>query len=167
MQKLASLVFAIFALSATGLAGAQQMQQQTTPNTQASPTTTTTTPQTVPNTAVGTAGQPNFGQLISSLNNMRAEIAKVRSMNGGSANNIRPINVATLSGADPTALSNAVTKNQPQLNALRNALSRVTVTTSSNERITVAQFLSDNKIAITQVVGADVNNGMLVLFYQK
>ncbi len=168
MQKWASLLFAICVLGSTALAPAQT-QPQTAPNAGASPATTTpqTPPQAVPNTAVGTAGQPNFGQLISSLNNMRAEIAKVQAMNGGSANNIRPVNVAALSGADPTALNNAVTKNQAQLNSLRSALNRVTVTTSANERISVAQFLADNKINLNQVVGADVNNGMLVLFYQK
>src|SRR5579862_536434 len=119
MQKLASLMFAIAMLGSSGIA-VGQTQPQTAPNTQASPATTNTT-QTVPSTTVGTAGQPNFGQVITSLNNMRNVVAQVQSMNGGSANNIRPVNVAALSGADPSALSSAVAKNQGQLNALRNA----------------------------------------------
>jgi len=165
MQKLASLMFAIAVIGSSGLAAAQT-QPQTAPNTSASPAATNTT-QTLPSTTVGTAGQPNFGQVISSLNNMRDVVAKVQSMNGGSANNIRPVNVAALSGADPSALSSAVSKNQAQLSALRNALGRVSVTTSTNERITIAQFLADNKIGLNQVVGADVTNGTLMLFYQK
>lgn len=165
MQKLASVLLAICALGSTALASAQT-QPQTAPNPPAS--TATTAPQTAPQTApAAVPGQPNFGQLISSLNNMRAEIAKVQSMNGGSANDIRPVNVAQLSGADTAALNNAMSKNQTQLGALRNALNRITVTTATNERISVAQFLADNKISLSQVVGADVNGGKLILFYQK
>lgn len=121
---------------------------------------------TVPQQNV-TGAQANFGQLISSLNNMRSEIAKVQAMNGTSANNIKPVNVAQLNGANPAALNNALTQKQNQLNQLRNTLGRVTITTSSNERITVAQFLADNKMTLTQVVGVDVQNGTIMLFYQK
>lgn len=165
MQKLASVLLAISLFGSAGLASAQT-QPQTAPNPAAS--STTTAPQTAPQTVPATVpGQPNFRDLISSLNNMRAQIAKVQSMNGGSANDIRPVNVAQLSGADTAALNNAVTKNQSQLAALRNALNRVTVTTATNERISVAQFLADNKINLSQIVGADVNGGKLILFYQK
>ncbi|HKU66221.1 MAG TPA: hypothetical protein VJP85_00440 [Candidatus Baltobacteraceae bacterium] len=155
MQKLAALTIAISLLGPSALASAQ---------TQPAPQSTT---QAVPPSTVGTAGAPNFGQLISSLNNMRGEIAKVQAMNGGSANSLRPVNVSQLSGADPAALTTAVTKNQSQLNALRSTLGRVMVTTSTNERISIAQFLADNKIGLNQVVGADVNNGTLVIFFQK
>ena len=150
MQKIAWLV-AAGVLASSGIAAAQ----------------TTATTQSVPPSTVGTAGAPNFGQLMSSLSNIRDEIAKVQSLSGGSANNLRPVNVAQLSGADPAALSTAVAKNQAQLATLRNTLGRVMVTTSTNERISIAQFLADNKIAVNQVVGADVVNGTLVLFYQK
>jgi hypothetical protein len=126
-----------------------------------------TTPQKVPANTVGTAAQPNFGQVLQSVNNPGSAIAKVQSMNGGSANNLRPVNVAALRGADANALSAAVTKNQGQLGALRGALSRVMVTTADNERISIAQFLADNRITLAQVVGADMNNGMLMLYYQK
>jgi hypothetical protein len=159
MQKLASLVFALSVLSGTAYAAAQT--QPTAPSPAGSPAAAPVAPNTT-----ATAGQPNFGELMSSLNNMRAEVAKVQALNGSSANNIRPVNVAQLNG-DPAALTQAMTRNQSQLAALRNTLGRVTVTTMTNERITVAQFLADNKINLSQVVGADVNNGMLVLFYQK
>lgn len=152
MQKSASLLFALFLLAGTTHAASQT--QPTAPS-----------PAVAPNTTA-TAGQPNFGELISSLNNMRAEVARVQALDGASANNIRPVNVAQLNG-DPAALNQAMTRNQSQLAALRNALGRVTVTTPTNERITVAQFLADNKITMSQVVGADVNNGTLVLFFQK
>ena len=161
MQKLASVLFVLSVLGSTAYAAAQVTPGAPSPA--ASPATTTTTTTT---TTTATAGQPNFGELISSLNNLRSEVAKVQALNGASANNIRPVNVAQL-GGDPAALNQALTKNQPQLAALRNALGKVTVTTMSNEHITVAQFLADNRITLSQVVGADVNNGTLVLFYQK
>jgi hypothetical protein len=166
MQKWGWLLFAITLLGSTGLVGAQT-QPQTVPNTSASTAPVPTSTKTVPANTVGTAGQPNFGQVIASLNNVRASVAKVQSMNGGSANNLRPINVAAMSGADPAALSSAITKNQSQLNGLRNALNRTMVTTSTNERISIAQFLADNRIMLNQVVGADMSNGMLLLYYQK
>lgn len=109
----------------------------------------------------------DFGELISSLGNMRSEIAKVQAMNGTSANNIKPVNVAQLSGSNPSALNSAITRNQTQLGQLRNTLERVTITTPTNQRITVAQFLADNRMALTQIVGVDVKNGTMVLFYQK
>jgi hypothetical protein len=170
MRKLGWLLFVISLLGSTGLAVAQMQPQttpQTTPNTSASAAPATTTTKTVPVNTVGTAGQPNFGQVIASVNNPRSAIAKVRSVNGGSANNLRPINVAAISGADPAALSTAVSKNQGPLNALRNALNRTMVTTTTNERISIAQFLADNRITLSQVVGADMSNGMLLLYYQK
>lgn len=113
------------------------------------------------------AVQPNFGELISSLNNMRSEIAKVQAMNGSSANDIRPVNVRQLNGTDSTALADALSRNQANLAQLRAALGRVTITTITNEHITIAQFLADNKLSLTQVVGADVSNGKMVLFFQK
>lgn len=109
----------------------------------------------------------DFGELMSSLGNMRSEIAQVQAMNGTSSNNIKPVNVAQISGANPAALSSAITRNQGQLTQLRNTLGRVTVTTPANQRITVAQFLADNRMTLTQIVGVDVKNGTMVLFYQK
>lgn len=113
------------------------------------------------------AGQANFGEVISSLNNMRAKIAQVRSMNGMSVNNVQPVNVAQLNGSNPSALDNAISHNQQQLAQLRTTLASVTVTTDSNQRISIAQFLSDNKMSTANIVGADVQNGKLLLFYRK
>lgn len=124
-------------------------------------------PATQPNQNMTAAGQPNFGELIASLNNMRSEIAKIQAMNGMSANNLQPVNVAMLNGSNPSALSGAIARNQNDLTRLRNALNRLTVTTDNNQRITVSQFLADNRMSTSQIVGADVRNGKLLLFYQK
>lgn len=162
MQLFASALFG-FSLLAASIAPAAAQQVQPAASTAPTTTTTTTTNQNV----AAPAGQPDFSEFVASANDMPGTIAKVRAMNGASANNIRPVNVSTLSGSDAATLSSTVTRNQAHLNALRNALGHVTVTTMTNERISVAQFLADNKIGINQVVGADVNNGTLVLFYQK
>lgn len=154
MRKMGWLL-ALIAFAGTAGTAFAQTQPQTTPA------------QRVPANTVSTAAQPNFEQVLATVSNPAGAIAKVQSMNGGSANNLRPINVAALSGADANALSTAVMKNQSQLNALRGALGRVMVTTATNERISIAQFLADNRITLAQVVGADVNNGMLMLYYQK
>ncbi len=156
MQNFASVLFALSVLGSSAIASAQ-----TPPSAAPNP------PPSTGITGSQNAAEPNFAQVISSLNNMRAEIRKVQSMNGASANAIKPVDVAQLSGSDPSTLNTAMTRNQSQLASLRNALARITVTSSSNQRITVAQFLADNKIGLTQVVGADVNNGTLLLFYQK
>jgi hypothetical protein len=114
-----------------------------------------------------TTVQPNFGDLIASLNNMRGEIAKIQAMNGMSVNNVQPVNVAQINGSNPGAINGAIARNQSQLTRLRAALSRLTVTTDGNQRITVAQFLADNKMSTSQIIGADVRNGKLLLYYQK
>ncbi len=149
MTKLTPILAALCVLSSSAAAIAQSQPPAAAP-----PATTATT-------------QPSFGELLTSLNDVHGEIVKVQAMNGGSANNIRPVNVTQLNGTNPGALNSAETRNQAQLNALRSTLGRVTVTTPSNEHITLAQFLADNKISTTQVVGADVSNGTLMLFYQK
>jgi hypothetical protein len=160
MQIVAAILVALLQT-----APGQSTPAQATPLPSAQPATAPAAAQ--PGTSVQAPGQPNFGELISSLNNMKSEIAKVQAMNGSSTNNLRPVNVAQLNGANPSTLSNAMTRNQAQLTVLRNALSRVTLTTPTNEHITVAQFLADNRLSVNNVVGVDVANGTLILFYQK
>jgi hypothetical protein len=154
------------------------MQTAPAPGASAMPATspapvTSTAPSTAPMQPASTqqnattAAQPNFGDLIASLNNMRGEIAKIQAMNGMSVNNVQPVNVAQINGSNPGAINGAIARNQPQLTRLRAALSRLTVTTDSNQRITVAQFLTDNKMSTSEIIGADVRNGKLLLYYQK
>jgi hypothetical protein len=153
---------ATLCLCCCALASAQEATPVPSP---ASPPSTA--PHAAPQTLTAPGPAANFDELLASLNNMRSEIAKIRALNGSSANNLRPVNVAQLPGSDSAALSSAVSRNLGQLSALRNTLSRVTVTGMNNESMSVAQFLADNRITLAQIVGADVNNGTLTLFYQK
>jgi hypothetical protein len=136
------------------------------PATSAAPSTAPAQPH-MPPQQKSTAVPASFGDVIASLNNMRNEIAKIQAMNGMSADNLQPVNVATLNGANPNALNGAITRNQSDLTRLRSTLNRLTVTTDTRQRITVAQFLSDNKMSTSQIIGAHVVNGKLLLFYQK
>lgn len=151
----------------------------TTPPTTTTPTTTTpttTTPTTTtPTTTTPTTGapgqrmgQPNFGQLMSSLNRMKAEVAAVQQLRMLSTNDVRLVKVQTVaSGSDTATLNSALSKNASQLAALRGALSKLTLTASTDHHtLSFAEFLSDNKLTINQVVAADVNNGTLVAFIQ-
>lgn len=154
--------------------GASPAPTTTTPTT-TTPTTTTptkTTPSTTTTTAPGgtvsAPGQPTFGQLMSSLAQMKSEVAKVQQLRALSTNDVRIVKVQSVaSGSDTAALNNALSRNASQLAALRSALARVPLTASTDRHtLTFAQFLSDNKLSIDQVVAADVNNGSLVAFIQ-
>ena len=153
--------------------GASPAPTTTTPTT-TTPTTTTptkTTPSTTttaPGGTVSAPGQPTFGQLMSSLAQMKSEVAKVQQLRMLSTNDVRLVKVQSVaSGSDTAALNNALSRNASQLAALRSALARVPLTASTDRHtLTFAQFLSDNKLSIDQVVAADVNNGSLVAFIQ-
>lgn len=130
-------------------------------------------PATAPNRTatiqtVQPAGQPNYGQLIAALNRTPAVTAQIRGMANLTTNNIRIVKVqSVVTPADSGQLNAAVAQNRSKLAALRRALSSMKVTaTTDNSVITVAQFLSDNKMTVNSVVAADVNAGNLVLFVQ-
>jgi hypothetical protein len=135
-------------------------------------TTTTTTPATTtkPGTATNvqqSAGQPNFGQLMSSLNRMKAEVAQVRALRMLTTNDVHLVKVQSMAGTDTAALNNALSKNASDVAALRNALSRLQLmATTDRHTLTFAQFLADNRLSINQVVAADVSNGALTAFIQ-
>lgn len=130
-------------------------------------------PATAPNRTatiqmVQPAGQPTYGELISALGRTPAVTAQIRTLANMTTNNIRIAKVQSLvTPANSAQVSTAIARNQSQLAALRRALTSMKVTaTTDNSVITVAQFLSDNKMNVNNVVAADVNTGSLVLFVQ-
>lgn len=159
------LLGALFALAASGpLAAAAQ--ETPMPSPAPAPTSNTTRTATAIPPSGANAGA-NFGQLIAALNHARSETAAVAGLRGLRTNDVHIVKVQSMPDADTNALGAAMTKNASQMNALRNALSRLPLTaTTDNHPLTLAQFLSDNRIAITQVVAADVSNGTLTLFIQ-
>lgn len=165
MQKpLLSLLAFTIAAAAWSSAAAQETPMPAPPAS-AAPTTTTTTPATT--NVQQSAGQPNFGQLMSSLNRMKAEVAQVRSLRMLSTNNVHLVKVQSMQGTDTAALNTALSKNASDVAALRNALSRLQLTASTDSHtLTFAQFLADNKLSMNQVVAADVTDGALTAFIQ-
>jgi hypothetical protein len=113
-------------------------------------------------------GQPGFGDLMSSLSRMKAEVAQVRSLRMLSTNDVRIVKVQSIAaGNDTAALNSALSRNASQLAALRGALANVRLTAATdNHQLTFAQFLADNRMSISQVVAADVSGGKLTAFIQ-
>jgi hypothetical protein len=135
----------------------------------ATTTTTTTKTKTMTTTGAGqSAAQPTFDQLMSSLNRMKAEVAHVQALRTPlSTNNVHIVKVQAIAGTDTAALNNALSKNASQLGALRSALARVPLTAGTdNHQLTFAEFLTDNKMSVNQVVAADVSNGSLTAYVQ-
>jgi TolA-binding protein len=167
MQKpLLSLLAFTVAAAAWSPVAAQEAPPMPAPAASTAPTTTTPTTTTTTTTQQN-PGQPNFGQLMSSLNRMKAEVAQVRSLRMLSTNDVHIIKVQSIAGTDTAALNNALTKNAADIASLRNALSRVQLMASTDRHtLTFAEFLADNKLSINQVVAADVSNGALTAFIQ-
>lgn len=159
------LLGAFFALASAGpLAAAAQETPMPSPAPAATSNTTRTATAISPRAASNGAG---FGQLMAALNRSRSEAAAVAALRGLRTNDVHIVKVQSMPDADANALSAAVTKNASQLNALRSALGRVPLTaTTDNHTLTLAEFLSDNRMSISQVVAADVSNGTLTVFIQ-
>lgn len=164
MQKTVTALAATAILAFSALpALAQEAPGSPTPAPPATAPNRTATIQTVQ-----PAGQPTYGELISALGRTPAVTAQIRTLANLTTNNIRIVKVQSIvPPANSGQLNTALARSQPGLAALHRALSSMKVTaTTDNSVITVAQFLSDNKMNVTNVIAADVNAGSLMLFVQ-
>jgi len=121
-----------------------------------------------------TANQANFGNLISALNNINAQIGNLNvltnNLNGSlNGSNIQLVNVNdVLNGNNVNALNNALDRNNVQILALRDVLNNVNVIALNGNTVTLTNFLNNNTVPITigQVVGINVlSGGQVVVFY--
>lgn len=121
-----------------------------------------------------TAYQGNFGNLISALNNINAQIGTLNvltnNLNGSlNGSNIQLVNVNdVLNGNNVNALNHALNRNSVQIGVLQNFLNNVTVTNVlSGNTISLSNFLNNNTIPVTigQVVGVNVLSGGPVVVY--
>jgi hypothetical protein len=112
--------------------------------------------------------QANYGQLISALNRTHDEIGQLRARTNLTTNDLHIVKVQTIVTPDNmTAFNAAMARNQSQIAALRTALGATRVTaTTDNSSITLAQFLTDNRIPVNQVVAVDVGAGGVTMFIQ-
>lgn len=158
------LLGALFALAVGSPLGAAAQQAPGSPAPAPASNTTRTATAIQPTSQSGVA---SFSELIGALNRSRSEAVAVSSLRGLRTNDVHIVKVQTLPDADSSALTAAMSKNAGQLNALRNALARVPLTaTTDNHQLTLAEFLSDNRMSISQIVAADVTNGALTVFVQ-
>ena len=105
------------------------------------------------------AGQANFGNLISALNNIAVEINELNALNNLTVKDVRVVNVEdVLKGNNVEALSNALNRNKTEIAKLTNVLNNNTVLTD---------FLKNNNIAVSRVIAIDVlSGGGVTLFVQ-
>lgn len=112
-----------------------------------------------------TANQINFGQLISALNNINAQISNVYALNNLTVSDVRLVNVQDVAnGNNIVALNNALNRNNILDNntILQNFLNN---SLNNNNVNVIRDVLNNNNIAIGQVVGIDVLNGTVYVLY--
>lgn len=105
------------------------------------------------------ARQANFGNLISALNNISAEINELEALKNIAVGDVTVVNVADLlKGNNVEAFNNALNKNNVEVARLTNVLNNNTVLTD---------VLKNNNVAISRVVAVDVlSGGGVTLFVQ-
>lgn len=104
-------------------------------------------------------GQPNWGTLMSSMNNTSTEVTELQGLKNLTAANVHVVNVSDLaSGNNMEAFNNALKRNDAEITKLRTALGANTV---------ITQHLKASNITADRVVAIDVTPaGMVTLFVQ-
>jgi hypothetical protein len=102
------------------------------------------------------ARQANFGNVISALNNVSAQVQNVRALNDV---NVVAVDVEdVLSGNNVQALNNALNRNDVDINVLRDAI---------NNNDVLVEALEDANIAITDVIAVNVLSGGDVVVFTR
>jgi len=113
---------------------------------------------------------PNFGSLISAINASAKHNDHLKGMTTVNATDVQLVNVADLlKGNDASALTNALTKNQSDIESLRTTLG---ANNTINGLITgtpaPGATSADAKLSTADIVAADVGaDGKIVLYYWK
>ena len=127
------------------------------------------------------AMQPNFGSLISALNAGTKHNAHLKGLTTVTPENVQIVNVADLlKGNDVSALENAITKNQANIDSLRATLGEnqalntmisattITTTTTTTTTDTTAASAKAQTLTANDIVAADVTtDGKVVLYYWR
>jgi hypothetical protein len=113
--------------------------------------------------------QASFGQVISALNNINAQVNQLNALNNLTVQDIRLVNINdTLNGNNVQALNNALNRNNVQIVNLQNVLNNLTVrdVLNNNQILNLTDVLNNNNVALNRVVAIDVlSGGGLTLFY--
>ena len=105
---------------------------------------------------------PSFGSLISAINSAAAQNSKIKALTEVSAANVQLVNVEDLlKGQNAEALTNALTKNEADVTALRTTL-------GANAGITGVLTANSVPLVAADVVATDVGpDGKIVVYYWK
>ncbi len=106
------------------------------------------------------ADQDNFGNLISALNNINAQISDVEALNDLTVEDVRVVNVEdVIQGNNVNALNNALNRNETDIDALQDFL---------NDNEILNDALNENNVAVSDVIAIDVlSGGEVVVFVQE
>ena len=106
--------------------------------------------------------QVTFGNLIAALNNISVEINNLQALNDLTITDVRVVNVEdVLNDNNVRAFNNALNRNEVDIAVLQNFLNN-----SLNDNVvTIREVLSNNNVAIGEVVAIDVLSGDDVAIY--
>jgi hypothetical protein len=110
-------------------------------------------------------GQATFGNLIAALNNINLEINNLEALNDLTITEVRVVNVENvLNGNSVNALNNSLNRNEVDIAVLQDFLNN-----SLNDNVVIIrEVLSNNNVAIDDVVAIDVlSGGEVVIFVQR
>ncbi len=106
------------------------------------------------------ADQITFGNLIAALNNIAVQIRNLEALNNLTVEDVRVVNVENvLNGTNAEVLNNALNRNNVEILTLRNTL---------NNNDIIRNVLTNNNVAIGQVVAIEVlSGGDVIIFSQR
>jgi hypothetical protein len=106
--------------------------------------------------------QVTFGNLIAALNNINVEINNLQALNDLTITDVRVVNVEdVLNDNNVRAFNNALNRNEVDIAVLQNFLNN-----SLNDNVvTIREVLSNNNVAIGEVVAIAVLGGGDVVIY--
>ena len=122
------------------------------------------------------AMKPNFGSLISASNSGSTHTAHLKGMTTINATDVQLVNVEDLlKGNDVSALNNALTKNQANIDSLRTTLGANTTisglfapATATTSTSTSTATAASTTPSVNDVIAADVGtDGKVILYYWK
>ena len=106
-----------------------------------------------------TSGQATFGNLVSALNNINAQIDRLNALNDLTVSQVRVVNVQDLlNGNNTNALNNALNRNHTEIVKLRDVL---------NNNEVIKNALNSNNVALDRVVAINVLSGGGVTVFQQ
>ena len=109
--------------------------------------------------------QVTFGNLIAALNNINVEIINLQALNDLTLTDVRVVNVEdVLNDNNVRAFNNALNRNEVDIAVLQTFLNN-----SLNDNVvTIREVLSNNNVAIGEVVAIDVlSGGDIVIYVQQ